>query len=152
MFVAAEIFEKADLAEKLWQLSQESYTFGAPWKASQFLSDLENEHSHYLLYMEENQLVAYLGYHSFLDEGEIINVAVKKTFQGQGIAKALLNELEVKLQEKAVQLLFLEVRESNQAAQCLYQKNCFTSVALRKKYYQNPLENGIVMQKKLRKK
>ena len=39
----------------------------------------------------------------------------------------------------------LEVRESNAPAIAIYEKNGFESVGIRKNFYSDPKENGIVM-------
>jgi ribosomal-protein-alanine N-acetyltransferase len=41
--------------------------------------------------------------------------------------------------------VFLEVRESNQAARIFYKSMGFQEVGIRKEYYQAPLEAAIVM-------
>ena len=76
-------------------------------------------------------------------EREILNVAVAERFRRLGIAAALLNR---ELHSGA--LYFLEVRESNSAAQALYRKLGFTAIAQRKEYYHNPPETAIVMRSK----
>jgi ribosomal-protein-alanine acetyltransferase len=76
-------------------------------------------------------------------EREILNLAVGKRFRRQGIAAALL-ELEL----ARGGLFFLEVRESNQAAQALYRNHGFTEIGRRRDYYQHPNETAIVMRTK----
>lgn len=76
-------------------------------------------------------------------EREILNLAVAPRFRRIGIATALLNH---ELTRKAVR--FLEVRESNLAAQQLYRKFGFVEIACRPNYYQSPAERAIVMQMK----
>jgi ribosomal-protein-alanine N-acetyltransferase len=76
-------------------------------------------------------------------EREILNVATSRRFRRQGVATALL-EHEV----QGVATWFLEVRESNVAAQNLYLKLGFEEVARRAGYYQNPVETAIVMRLK----
>jgi ribosomal-protein-alanine N-acetyltransferase len=78
-----------------------------------------------------------------LREREILNLAVTPLFRRMGIAKALLRR---EIQRKAV--FFLEVRESNQAAQALYRTAGFTEIGRRPEYYQEPREGAIVMQMK----
>lgn len=73
-------------------------------------------------------------------EREILNLAVAPGFRRQGIATALLNHA---LSRKAI--YFLEVRESNLAAQQLYRKFGFVEVGHRSNYYQSPPERAIVM-------
>ncbi len=76
-------------------------------------------------------------------EREILNLAVRKSFRRVGIASALLQQ---ELARKAI--FFLEVRESNLAAQALYRRFGFAEVSRRKGYYQSPIETAIVMRVK----
>ena len=76
-------------------------------------------------------------------EREILNIAVAPRFRRRGIANLLLgHELASGCS------YFLEVRESNVAAQTLYRKFGFEEVGRRKKYYANPPETAIVMRVK----
>lgn len=76
-------------------------------------------------------------------EREILNIAVAAPYRRMGIATVLLLD---ELSEQAV--YFLEVRESNTAAQALYRKMGFVQVASRPEYYECPRERAIVMQMK----
>lgn len=76
-------------------------------------------------------------------EREILNIAVAPQWRRKGIAKALL---ESELRCKAV--FYLEVRESNEAAQALYRTLGFIEIGLRTDYYEEPREGAIVMQMK----
>jgi [ribosomal protein S18]-alanine N-acetyltransferase len=76
-------------------------------------------------------------------EREILNVAVASAFRRKGIATLLLRHA---LAFPAVH--FLEVRESNTAAQALYRKMGFIEIGRRPKYYADPEETAIVMQLK----
>ncbi len=71
---------------------------------------------------------------------EILNLAVAFKFRGMGIATALLQQ---ELNRNATH--FLEVRESNQAAQALYRKCGFVEISRRSGYYELPAEAAIVM-------
>ena len=76
-------------------------------------------------------------------EREILNVAVASEFRRKGIATLLLRHA---VRNPAV--YFLEVRESNTAAQALYRKLGFVEIGRRPKYYAYPQETAIVMQLK----
>lgn len=76
-------------------------------------------------------------------EREILNIAVARAFRRKGIATLLLRRA---LASGAVH--FLEVRESNTAAQTLYRKLGFVEIGIRPKYYAHPEETAIVMQLK----
>ena len=73
-------------------------------------------------------------------EREILNLAVAPKYRGMGIATALL-----KHQLSLGATHFLEVRESNLAAQSLYRKCGFVETGRRLGYYEFPHEAAIVM-------
>ena len=76
-------------------------------------------------------------------EREILNIAVAPRFRRRGVADLLLSS-----ELASGCSYFLEVRESNVAAQTLYRKFGFKEVGRRKKYYANPPETAIVMRVK----
>lgn len=80
---------------------------------------------------------------TFSAEREILNLAVAPSFRRLGIGSLLLSH---ELQSAAD--FFLEVRESNVAAQTLYRRLGFIEVGHRTGYYQFPTENAIVMKMK----
>ncbi|MFL6351010.1 MAG: GNAT family N-acetyltransferase [Bryobacteraceae bacterium] len=73
-------------------------------------------------------------------EREILNLAVAPKYRGMGLATALLKQ-ELSLEGTH----FLEVRESNLAAQALYRKCGFAVTGRRSSYYEYPREAAIVM-------
>ncbi|MBI4875028.1 MAG: GNAT family N-acetyltransferase [Acidobacteria bacterium] len=77
-------------------------------------------------------------------ESEILNLAVDPDFRRRGLASALVRSV----QRRRPGQLFLEVRESNLAAQDLYGKLGFDRVGRRPKYYENPPEAAVVMRLK----
>ena len=76
-----------------------------------------------------------------VDEWELLNIAVDPAFRGRGIGRALLEALPAGR-------VFLEVRESNAHARRLYEQCGFITLGKRRKYYQHPAEDGIVMERK----
>jgi [ribosomal protein S18]-alanine N-acetyltransferase len=75
-----------------------------------------------------------------LPEREILNLAVAPSHRALGLATALLKH---ELTNRATH--FLEVRESNLAAQALYRKCGFVVTGIRTGYYEYPPEAAIVM-------
>jgi len=75
------------------------------------------------------------------NETEILNLAVDRSLRRQGIARALINRVV----SRHPGTVFLEVRESNQAARSFYKALGFQLVALRPEYYDAPPESAIVM-------
>lgn len=76
-----------------------------------------------------------------VDEWELLNLAVDPAFRSRGIGRALIDMLPAGR-------VFLEVRESNAAARRLYEHCGFVTLGKRRKYYQHPAEDGIVMERK----
>lgn len=95
---------------------------------------------------EAGQVAGFLVWHDvFSDaygkrEREILNLAVDPAYRRLGIARSLLKDA---LQTPA--LYFLEVRESNVAAQKLYESLGFVEAGRRPHYYRLPDETAIVM-------
>jgi ribosomal-protein-alanine N-acetyltransferase len=75
------------------------------------------------------------------DELEILNVAVDPPYRRRGVGRSLIQELVVKYPGN----VFLEVRQSNFAAQKLYHSLGFQVIAVRQNYYYSPDESAIVM-------
>lgn len=74
-------------------------------------------------------------------EHEVLNVLVAPNQRGQGIGSKLMKTL---LAAKTG-IWFLEVREGNVAARSLYTSLGFSDFGRRKRYYQKPYEDAIVM-------
>lgn len=131
----------ADLAEQIYQVLKDVYA-ASPWNIEQIEKDLQNPLSVYVLALEAQNLIGFLAFQESDFEAEVLQIAVKKAYQGQKIATALFEHLPIDKEE-----IFLEVRESNKAALLFYQKEKFIEIARRKNYYHEPVENAIVMKR-----
>ncbi|MBP1043285.1 ribosomal protein S18-alanine N-acetyltransferase [Vagococcus sp. BWB3-3] len=139
-----EEYGKEELAQRLWQISQASFDYGSPWNVDQFLADINNPVSHYVLVEKVEKVIGYVVFHQVLDEAEVINIAVLPEFKGKKVAQELL-EYGLKEIGENVQQVFLEVRETNDSAKGLYLKVGFEEIGRRKAYYHHPEEDGLVM-------
>lgn len=74
-------------------------------------------------------------------EWELLNLAVAPEFRRRGVARALLEALR----SASRGAIFLEVRESNEAARNLYKSLGFQEVGVRRQYYERSPESAIVM-------
>jgi ribosomal-protein-alanine N-acetyltransferase len=77
-------------------------------------------------------------------EWEIENIAVSGPARRRGLGSHLLGEFLDMVRDQGGQAVFLEVRESNQAARKLYEKWAFCEAGRRKGYYQDPPEDALL--------
>ena len=124
----------------------EKECFSVPW-SEQAVLDSANSGCTFVLFEKDGCPIGYAGLQAVLDEGYITNIAVKKAFRRQGIAKALIDELLKKL-DTELSFISLEVRVSNSAAINLYRLLGFKEEGLRKNFYQAPKEDALIMTKR----
>lgn len=95
---------------------------------------------------KEGKIHGFAGMKRVMDEADITDVAVLEEDRGLGLATDLLTRLLTMAAARGTGLVFLEVRASNAAALALYRKTGFASAGLRKNYYRDPVEDGLLMQ------
>ena len=78
-------------------------------------------------------------------ECEIMNIGVRKEFQGRNVGSMLLENLLKRLPEDVNKIIWLEVRRSNEKAINFYRSKGFSFEYCRKNYYSTPLEDALVM-------
>lgn len=125
----------------------EAVCFSAPWSEGSVRSELTNPLSLWLVALEENRVVGYVGSQSVLGESDMMNLAVMPEYRGQGIATELVCRLISQLSAKGNYCLTLEVRISNMPAIMLYEKLGFTQVGKRPNYYSDPKEDALILRK-----
>lgn len=123
----------------------ERMIFSKPWSEKSFLDSLLDDKNIYLVAKEDDELVGYCGLWSVMDEGYITNVAVKPNYQGKGIGKAMLLKLLDIGKKKGILAFTLEVRVGNLVAIKLYKNLGFVEAGVRKDFYEDPVEDGLIM-------
>ncbi|MDO4308856.1 MAG: ribosomal protein S18-alanine N-acetyltransferase [Eubacteriales bacterium] len=119
--------------------------FHVPWTREGYFTFLTRKDAMFLVVEEKGQILGYCGLLMVLDEGDVTNVAVRRDRQKEGIGNFLMESL-VRLSEGlGVRTIHLEVRESNEGAVRLYERIGFRRDGIRKKYYENPVEDAILM-------
>jgi ribosomal-protein-alanine N-acetyltransferase len=117
----------------------------SPWSEEQILADMQQDNVDYFFLEDEKELIGFLSVQHLVGEVEITNIAVRKSYQGQGLGAQLMASLD-----DMDFPIFLEVRESNKSAQALYQKFGFELVGKRKRYYHEPVEDAMIMKREPR--
>jgi ribosomal-protein-alanine N-acetyltransferase len=77
-------------------------------------------------------------------EWEIENFAVAGAAQRRGLGAQLLGEFLDLARAEGASAVFLEVRESNQAARALYERWAFAVSGKRARYYREPEEDALI--------
>lgn len=125
----------------------EKICFADPWSEKSVASELENPLSYWLVAMDGEKLVGYVGSQTVLGETDMMNVAVCPDYRRQGIAEGLILALIAALKARESHCLALEVRDSNASARALYEKLGFSEIGRRKNYYRSPKEDALILRK-----
>lgn len=120
----------------------EKHCFKTPWTDEQIRS---SDNTVFFLAKEEEKPIGYAGMYTVLDEGYVTNIGVMPQHRRKGIGKRLLETLIEFGLEKKLAFISLEVRTSNTPAINLYKSFGFISEGLRKNFYSNPKEDGLIM-------
>ena len=139
------IIQNADLTHVPGIHAIESECFSEPWTEQSIISQLPDANHVFLVALDGDHVIGYVGMMNVLDEGYISNVAVTSAYRRQKIADALINELMKRAESLQLSFVTLEVRESNEPAKTLYKKHGFEIVGVRKGYYTKPKENAVLM-------
>ncbi|WP_027341752.1 ribosomal protein S18-alanine N-acetyltransferase [Hamadaea tsunoensis] len=136
-----------------WQIEEilpiEEDLFGAEkWTAGMFWNELANGHLYLAALDDDGSVLGYGGLAvSPPDEAWINNVAVRRDAQRRGVGRALVAALiDASVRAGAEQTL-LEVAADNIPAQALYQSFGFTTIGIRKGYYQPSNTDAWVMRR-----
>ncbi|HOO23306.1 MAG TPA: ribosomal protein S18-alanine N-acetyltransferase [Clostridia bacterium] len=105
------------------------------WSENLFMDEIPQENKHYIVVREDGEVVAYGGFSQILDEGHIMNIAVKQSFRRCGLGSIVIEKIVEKAKELNINSITLEVREGNTPARNLYEKHSFKLAGIRKEYY-----------------
>ena len=117
------------------------------WSEKAFSDWTNNQNTVIFKAVLDGEIIGFANGSWVLDEAELLNIAVVDQARRKGVAAMLLDALENYFMEKNAEKIFLEVREKNLSAINFYEKHGFVKNGLRKNYYSNPIDNGVLMTK-----
>lgn len=124
----------------------ERVCFSDPWSRNMLAEELDNALAAFLAALDgTGAVVGYAGLQVVLDEGYILNIAVRPDCRRQQIASQLLEVFINFAQGNRLSFLTLEVRASNAPAIALYERWGFAEVGRRRNYYEHPREDAVIM-------
>lgn len=138
-------------------LEMEKAIFSKPWTREMFIGEFSGHDA--IVATVDGEIVAYLCGWKVLDEYQITNIGVREDFRRRGIGRFLMeviidarakglslaHGIEFREPEPPCDVVFLEVRRSNQSARALYRNMGFRDIGVRKGYYTLPREDAVVM-------
>ena len=125
----------------------EKLCFADPWSENSVASELNNDLALWLVAMNDDTVVGYIGSQTVAGETDVMNIAVHPDWRRRGIAQSLIECLVVELKNRGSEALMLEVRASNAPAIALYEKLGFRQVGRRPNYYRNLKEDALILRK-----
>lgn len=114
--------------------------FSHPWSERSFA---QSENTVFFVCFEGGEAAGYLALIKNGREADIASLAVKKACRRRGVGRSLVDSA-VKYCD-GLDAITLEVRQSNTAAQSLYEGFGFCRVGLRPNFYRDPKEDAVLM-------
>lgn len=127
----------------------EKEIFPDPWSEGAISETFEQEQTLLLVAYEDRKLIGYLILYFVLEEGEIARIAVIPECRRQGVGARMLLELEDLCEDNGITKLLLDVRESNETAISFYTSYGFVQDGVRRDFYSDPQEDGILMSREI---
>ena len=115
-------------------LAIERKIYPYPWTEGNFRDSLR-AHYHCWAYRHGEELIGYAVLVLGAGEAHLLNLSVAGDAQGRGHGRALLGHVVGVAKERGAQVIFLEVRPSNEAGRRLYAGYGFSQVGVRRGYY-----------------
>jgi ribosomal-protein-alanine N-acetyltransferase len=130
----------ADLSEVTTLCELDNALFTDPWSEDNIRSAVLLKNV--FVYEVCGEIAGYMFISGDRYEIDISVLAVVEKYRRRGIAKSLIN---FNIEKNPEAVLWLEVREQNNAARKLYENFGFTEIYRRENYYEKPIDNAIIM-------
>jgi len=131
----------------VWEIERAS--FSAPWFRDSFLIEMFDKQTISKVAVFQDSVVGYIFAHFERHESSVMKLAVRPDFRRRGVATRLMHEAMGELKHKGCVFMYLKVRESDNGAKSFYDRLGFKVQMIRKKYYDNPDENALLMMGRL---
>jgi ribosomal-protein-alanine N-acetyltransferase len=138
-----KLMERGDIAGVV-SLGQRN--FSHPWREEEYLKTYQDSDKIYFVADEGGEIVASCAVWCSFEMADLCNIVVDERFRRQGVAGRMLASVLRECRRRGVERVLLEVRAGNAPAIALYEKFLFEKISLRKGYYRDPVEDGVVMQ------
>jgi len=127
----------------------EKVCFSDPWSEEVLKASVGHPLYRFLAAKDGDRVLGYVGMLLTLPEAQIANLAVSPQARRRGIGRRLLRRMCEEASSAGAEVMYLEVREHNEAAISLYEQEGFARLGVRRNYYANPTEHGFVYGKSI---
>jgi len=127
----------------------EQRSFSIPWQESTFRGLLRRRSSALMVAEDAGVLVGYAVLWFAADEAELGDIAVLPEARNRGLGRWILEGALREAGRRGAEQVYLEVRDGNADARRLYEKAGFETVGTRPSYYSEPVEDAILMRRRL---
>lgn len=126
----------------------EARYFSVPWSEKSLKESLESSSYLFLVMQVQGEVVGYAGLFRTLDEGNITNIVLEESCRGRGLGRELTEALLEEGRKCGMRAFTLEVRVSNKAAIQMYESMGFVQEGVRRRFYEKPEEDALIMWKR----
>ena len=123
----------------------EQQSFPTLWNEETYRKELTRDIALFLVAKLDDEVVGYALSWNSAKELHVLKIAVCPPYRRMNIATALMLQSLILARKSGCEYCLLEVRESNIAAQKMYEKLGFKILGVHKKYYTDTDEDGIVL-------
>lgn len=116
-----------------------------PWTEPQLAEELASDFGRLFVACRDGQTAGLAVFQLAAGEASLNALTVDPAARRQGAGRALLTGALAALRAEGAQSCFLEVRAGNAAARALYESVGFAAAGVRRGFYRNPAEDGVVM-------
>lgn len=117
------------------------------WHRDTMRRELESRVNRYYVAEHDGEVIAYGGSRIVGCDADVQTIAVAADNRGQGLGRALMEQLMQAARDEGALQMFLEVRADNEPAAALYESLGFEQIDTRYGYYQPEGVDAIVMMK-----
>lgn len=142
----ALLIRKGDIDDIDGIVSIENACFNIPWTKNSLQKDMEtNPKAKYIVALDNEKIVGYMGWWTIEEEVYINNIAVLPLYQGKGIGTVLMRTMIQVSEDDGAKCHTLEVRASHIDTQHFYEQFGFRKSGIRPGYYEDNEEDAVIM-------
>lgn len=142
------IIRKANLDDVEAIVSLDQELLQTNWHEKLYAESIVLKDTQSLVLDHEGRLIGFLIYRNIGGDFEIVQLALNKAYQRQGLASMMIDYMIQDAQSSHIEFIYLEVEMDNLPALNLYKKYGFEAIHQRKNYYGQG-QNAIVMRKEM---